>query len=148
MAKNYWEKLQDPRWQKKRLEVMQDAGFKCELCEDESNTLNVHHKEYFKGREPWEYNNTQLVCLCVDCHETLHDYVDMYKLVGSYAKTKGLESRFSLSVLMAGYRSYSLDSFLDIAGLAKTKEINVLYRAGVQARKYVEKRYDIGGENA
>lgn len=73
MAKTYWEKLQDPRWQKKRLEVMERAEFQCECCGDNLNTLNVHHKEYLKGHEPWEYEVDQLLCLCVDCHEVMHD---------------------------------------------------------------------------
>jgi 5-methylcytosine-specific restriction endonuclease McrA len=67
--KTYWEKLRDPRWQKRRLEVMQRAGFKCETCHDDSTTLNVHHKIYRKGAEPWEYADSELMCICEPCHE-------------------------------------------------------------------------------
>lgn len=35
-------------------------------------TLNVHHKEYIKGRKPWEYENEQLLTLCEECHEIEH----------------------------------------------------------------------------
>lgn len=68
----YSEKLKDPRWQRKRLEVMEAAGFHCEMCDAEDRTLHVHHKEYIKGREPWEYESSELQCLCEQCHETTH----------------------------------------------------------------------------
>lgn len=43
---SYSEKLKDPRWQKKRLEVMESNEFCCEMCGDNESTLHVHHKEY------------------------------------------------------------------------------------------------------
>lgn len=66
---SYSEKLKDPRWQKKRLEVLERAGWKCEGCGDAANTLHVHHGHYVKGREPWEYPAHVLWSLCEDCHE-------------------------------------------------------------------------------
>lgn len=71
MSQNYYEKLKDPRWQKKRLEVMDRAGFKCQTCLDKTNTLNVHHIEYVKGFQPWDYPLDRLVCLCEKCHNTI-----------------------------------------------------------------------------
>lgn len=64
----YAEKLRDPRWQKKRLEVMNRDGFKCKSCGDATSTLNVHHKYYEKGAMPWDYPETALVTLCEKCH--------------------------------------------------------------------------------
>lgn len=37
----FWEAYKDPRWQRKRLEVMQIARFECELCASKDKTLNV-----------------------------------------------------------------------------------------------------------
>jgi len=68
MKKNYSELLKDPRWQKRRLEIMKRDKFKCKLCGDEETTLQVHHKEYVNGNNPWEYNNDQLITLCEHCH--------------------------------------------------------------------------------
>lgn len=67
---DYTKKLQDPRWQRKRLEVMQAAGWKCVICGDAKEELNVHHPEYDKAYEPWQYNNLQ--CLCKTCHTINH----------------------------------------------------------------------------
>jgi len=67
---NYAQKLQDPRWQRKRLEVMQAAGWACVICGDKDEELNVHHPAYSAYHEPWEYSNLQ--CICRTCHTIQH----------------------------------------------------------------------------
>ena len=71
-TKSYFEKLKDPRWQKKRLEVLDESLWACASCGDTANTLHVHHKQYIKGREPWEYESNELEVLCSTCHESTH----------------------------------------------------------------------------
>lgn len=62
----YSEKLRDPRWQKKRLEVMNRDSFTCLACNDKESTLNVHHKQYHG--DPWEAPMDSLETLCEECH--------------------------------------------------------------------------------
>ena len=64
----------NPRWQKKRLEIMKLDDFKCIECESGSKTLNVHHSYYISGRKPWRYPNWSLSTLCEDCHKSRHDF--------------------------------------------------------------------------
>lgn len=71
VRKTYKEKLLDPRWQKKRLEVLSRDNFTCIKCGDAKNTLHVHHKSY-KGN-PWEINISELETLCALCHEKSHE---------------------------------------------------------------------------
>lgn len=66
---SYAEMLKDPRWQKKRLEIMQRDGFRCQHCLSEDKELQVHHLVYDKDKKPWEYENCELVTLCNECHE-------------------------------------------------------------------------------
>ena len=73
---SYAEKLQDPRWQKRRLEVMERADFRCQWCGCGDETLHIHHGCYYKAgapelvsMEPWEYPLDALWCLCATCHE-------------------------------------------------------------------------------
>lgn len=68
----FWEKYKHPRWQEKRLRIMERAGFECEHCARPDKTLNVHHKFYRKGANPWDYADHELECLCEDCHEHAH----------------------------------------------------------------------------
>ena len=67
----YAEKLKHPKWQKKRLEILSRDKFTCKKCGDKDTTLHVHHLEYSKGKEPWEYPNKSLITLCGDCHLTI-----------------------------------------------------------------------------
>jgi hypothetical protein len=76
MKKSYSEWLRDPRWQKKRLEIMQRDGFACRSCSSTTATLNVHHNYYERRRLPWEYNESALVTLCEDCHKKEGDGKD------------------------------------------------------------------------
>lgn len=69
--KSYWQKLKDPKWQKKRLEIMQRDEFKCCICQGADIELNVHHKIYKKGSDPWDYEDHELATLCRPCHETI-----------------------------------------------------------------------------
>jgi 5-methylcytosine-specific restriction endonuclease McrA len=64
----YYEKLKDPRWQKKRLEVMERDEFTCQLCTKTDVTLNVHHKSYIYGNDPWDYELDNFVTYCEKCH--------------------------------------------------------------------------------
>ncbi len=70
---SYSEKLRDPRWQRRRLEIMQLAHFRCEECDAADQTLTVHHRVYRVGAEPWCYPDWELVCLCEQCHRYEHD---------------------------------------------------------------------------
>lgn len=73
MAKpTYYELLQSPHWQRKRLEVCSRANFACEECGDTETTLNVHHQYYRKDTLPWDYPDDCFKCLCRSCHETRH----------------------------------------------------------------------------
>jgi hypothetical protein len=81
-AKTYYEKLRDPRWQKMRLEVMNRDGFVCQSCFDSESTLNVHHRLYIKGRDPWDYPLAGLVTLCESCHKSEADVSEqLHRLV-------------------------------------------------------------------
>lgn len=74
----YIEKLRDPRWQKRRLEVFEAAKFSCECCGDTKRTLHVHHLRYVKC-EPWEAKDEDLECLCEVCHEFRTDFDKFYE---------------------------------------------------------------------
>lgn len=64
----YSEKLKDPRWQKKRLEILERDKFTCQECGDATKELNVHHRHYLPKADPWNYENEVLATLCRDCH--------------------------------------------------------------------------------
>lgn len=74
--KDYSELLRDPRWQRKRLEIMSRDNFCCVSCGRDDETLNVHHCLYQRGRMPWEYPNSSLITVCESCHKEEHKAKD------------------------------------------------------------------------
>ena len=62
----------DPRWQKKRLQIMEQDRFMCRRCHSKGEELHVHHLKYKSGARPWEYPDSNLVTLCEPCHNEFH----------------------------------------------------------------------------
>ena len=69
---NYSELLKDPRWQKKRLKIMERDNFQCQITFEKDKTLCVHHKKYIKGKKPWEYANKDLITITEELHNRMH----------------------------------------------------------------------------
>ena len=65
----YSEKLQDPRWQRRRLDVLNLRNWTCEDCASTDKPIQVHHYHYIRGRDPWQYRDDELRVCCRDCHE-------------------------------------------------------------------------------
>lgn len=71
-GRTYSQKLLDPRWQKKRLEILNRDNWTCQYCGETKVTLHVHHEAYERGKEPWEAEDYLLTTLCKDCHDVYH----------------------------------------------------------------------------
>lgn len=73
VKESYSDKLRSPKWQRKRLEILQRDDFTCKTCGDTETTLNVHHIEYGKG-DPWDVENDKLITLCEHCHLEVENF--------------------------------------------------------------------------
>jgi hypothetical protein len=98
----YSDKLKDPRWQKKRLQVMEKANFKCVQCGDSKNTLAVHHMVYIKGKEPWDYQDDLLKCFCEKCHEYQHGLTQEMALLSGMMDLNQLGSTVGYMYALTG----------------------------------------------
>lgn len=67
----YSELLRHPKWQMKRLEILNRDNATCRLCGDTETELHIHHKQYIKGNKPWEYENESLITYCKVCHKVV-----------------------------------------------------------------------------
>lgn len=75
----YSEKLKDPRWQKKRLEVFNRDSFECSNCGNQYSMLAVHHLYYEKDKDPWDYPLEAFKTLCRECHEEEYTFRGEYE---------------------------------------------------------------------
>jgi 5-methylcytosine-specific restriction endonuclease McrA len=67
---NYSEQLNDPRWKKKRVDILRRDKHSCQMCGYFGPKVNVHHKKY--TGMAWEAPDEDLITLCKGCHRTTH----------------------------------------------------------------------------
>jgi hypothetical protein len=129
---NYSEKLKDPRWQRKRLEILERDEWMCKKCFDSESTLVVHHLKYEQGKEPWECDGKYLITLCESCHDAEYETRPEYeKMILSLLKEKGFMADDlyrivrGLLVFEMDYPSEVTASFLEfILSDDQTKRLN------------------------
>lgn len=85
IMKLYSEKLKDPRWQKKRLKILELDNWTCTECSCKTDTLHVHHKDY-KGKDPWDTPDAYLCTLCSKCHD-LEEILKKNEILYDFAKS-------------------------------------------------------------
>lgn len=70
MAKiEFKDQYKHPKWQKKRLEILERDNFNCVNCGEDDKQLDVHHGYYEINKMLWEYDNQTMITLCKKCHK-------------------------------------------------------------------------------
>jgi 5-methylcytosine-specific restriction endonuclease McrA len=73
---DYQEYLQTDHWQALRKLMLEYANYRCQLCNDGTAQLHVHHRTYInRGQEPL----SDLIVLCANCHQQFHDKLEVAK---------------------------------------------------------------------
>jgi len=133
---SYAAKLRDPRWQRKRLKLLERSDFSCEECGDETSELHIHHHYYIRGKEPWEYPDTLLTVLCRRCHGIAE--VDRENLLSSFGTVRDHEHR-ELACLLVGFASDMSWFDTDFPGALADEEYRSAYLDFYRAtRKFME----------
>jgi 5-methylcytosine-specific restriction endonuclease McrA len=74
----YQQGLEDPRWKRLRLNIIDRDGHQCRIC-GQRTELQVHHRQYHKDQatgewsKPWEYHPLFLITVCNSCHQNGHN---------------------------------------------------------------------------
>lgn len=111
---SYAEMLKDPRWQRKRLEVLEYWDFRCSHCGSRDKTLHVHHGSYDVRLDPWEYDHSMLHCLCNDCHEMIHGAVKAIRwIIGELP----LYQVNALTTILLGFKNYESREYVQSASI-------------------------------
>jgi len=129
----YAEKLGDPRWQKKRLEIMKRDEFTCQKCGCKRRTLHVHHKEY-NGNDPWDYEDDKLIVLCNKCHENIDKKREIFTERQAWKYMESNTSEYDLF-------EYNEDEANKVWGWDHTRSLDFLFQL------YTSKSINIIHEN-
>lgn len=115
MPKTYSEKLLDPRWQKRRLELLEAAGWTCRECGTKTQTLHVHHGHYKRAADPWNYPDDVMHILCEECHGEMQGYMaQTHESIGRFSKSELLAlSEFLYTVEGGPISKFKLFTLLD-----------------------------------
>lgn len=79
MENQFFKQYQSPKWQKRKADYMinfsgiYDGEVFCECCCDSEKQLQLHHIVYYSDRKVWEYSDDELLLVCSDCHESVHE---------------------------------------------------------------------------
>jgi hypothetical protein len=104
----YWEKLHDPRWWAFSDRIIAERENKCQECgngRDGGAPLQVHHVDYIRGREPWDYPDELVLCLCRTCHRErqIHDEECKFE----FARLLGQLKSWDVYELSKGIRAHN-----------------------------------------
>ena len=118
MAKTYSEKLKDPKWQRKRLDILNRDEWTCQKCYDTETTLHVHHRRYSNDyKEPWDYPDALLVTLCEKCHaEETAVMNDTLKYLGEVFRDKFFSDQ--ILNIIKGVELYCMPHMPDVCACA------------------------------
>lgn len=133
----YSEKLKDPRWQKLRLRVFERDKWTCRDCGANDRPLHAHHAYYEKGKDPWDYPDYDILCLCEQCHDEKHSLMSGIQSTTSLLKNStinkiGLMSYFGYFISKSG-QSEEVDKIISEA----TSKLRLIYENNLQNSKDV-----------
>ena len=120
MASDFGKKFSDPRWEAKKRQVLEKAGYECEFCQIDER-LEVHICFFEPGVEPWDYPDEAYKCYCSE----------------DRLMRRGLES--DIRRVMAAFGPNELDSLhsalSQIAGHSESDRALAMERFYVAAKK-------------
>lgn len=73
----YQVSLEDPRWKRLRLQILDRDQHRCRFCGTQSD-LQVHHRQYHRDKttgewlKSWDYHPFLLITVCHTCHHQGH----------------------------------------------------------------------------
>lgn len=76
--------LKSKIWSKKRIKIKKRDNHQCQCCKNHKN-LEVHHISY---KDIPNENNKDLITLCCNCHQLLHDTYGYPKTYKDYMTKK------------------------------------------------------------
>lgn len=121
---NYSELLKNPKWQKRRLEILSRDEFMCQSCFDTESELHVHHKCYNYGVDIWDYKDDDLITYCKSCHEECTELKKSIKKIIDKCFVDP-ELLNHIEVILKNLRGYNPYDLYEISKFIASKKNNV-----------------------
>jgi hypothetical protein len=120
----YQEQIAHPKWQKKRLEILQRDNFTCTLCGDTETTLHIHHEEY--GKFAWSVDSKYLHTRCSHCHLLEEYYKKNYSgTVNTILRVSKRESIGNYLIMYVYRISHNGNNLLDIFSIDRSRKEDI-----------------------
>lgn len=112
--KTYADKLKDPRWQRKKNQIVERDNYTCQYCKLTTKPLQVHHYCYIIKGDPWDVPDDALITICEDCHFIEHydgftelekELIDFYRMLE--LRVPGINERANAMILSFHKNPYS-----------------------------------------
>lgn len=71
---DYSEYLKTQHWQELRKKALKRARYRCSLCNEKNQILDVHHRSYEHRGQFWD-ELSDLIVLCRPCHDHHHEEI-------------------------------------------------------------------------
>ena len=125
----YQEQLKSPKWQKKRLEILERDEYTCQNCGETENELHVHHLFYLRNLKIYEYPDKFYITLCKDCHEKIHDETEMlYKEIVNHLheiSVNYIESYLKALKVSIHINDYYIVAFNSVSDLYNGEDLSI-----------------------
>ncbi len=69
----------DDRWIQLGKSLRRSRGNSCQSCKRGDVATQVHHVNYRRGAEIWDYDEEELVLLCAECHDKIHKSIIAFR---------------------------------------------------------------------
>jgi len=116
----YADQLKSPKWQRKRLLILERDEFTCKSCGSTENQLHVHHGAYLSGKKVWDYPDDMLHSLCEKCHKEVESFIfEMNEQLGTIPQKEeyfNLIKRIATNIWHLSAQSRdSIDNIIDLS---------------------------------
>lgn len=75
----FLKKYDMPEWKAFSTTIRRERQNACQCCKRSDKPTHVHHPFYKPGAEPWQYSKEEVVLLCDNCHEELHEQLNNFR---------------------------------------------------------------------
>ena len=75
----YHDSLKRNEWKSFARGVRSSRGNTCETCRRCNVETHVHHLFYEPDKQPWEYDHSDVMLLCAECHKQMHEHLKQFR---------------------------------------------------------------------